>query len=281
MASASDADLLIAVEGLTIDFHVGSESVHAVRGVDFTLGSNETLALVGESGSGKSTTVRAILGLLPQPMSKVVGGSIRYRGQELLGLSARGMSHIRGSEIGIVFQQAMGSLDPLMTVERQIAEAVRVRRSAPSSAVRARVLELLEAVGISDPERRAKSYPFELSGGARQRIAIAMALAGEPKVLIADEPTTALDVTTQLQILRLLKQVTAEFGTSMLLVTHDLGVVASIADRVAVMREGEVVESGDVTRVYAAPSADYTKELLAATPRLDRPDSELRTLEVP
>jgi microcin C transport system ATP-binding protein len=241
----------------------------AVDRVAFDIGTGETLALVGESGSGKSVTALSILKLLPYPAAHHPSGTIHFKGQELLHLGERGIRQVRGDDITIVFQEPMTSLNPLHTIEKQIGEILLLHRGLTGPAARARILELLTQVGIPDPGSRLKSYPHQLSGGQRQRVMIAMALANEPELLIADEPTTALDVTVQAQILKLLKEIQSRLGMSMLFITHDLGIVRKIADRVCVMKEGKIVEQGEVERVFAAPTHPYTCALLAAEPKPD------------
>ncbi|MEQ9122139.1 MAG: ATP-binding cassette domain-containing protein, partial [Alphaproteobacteria bacterium] len=240
---------------------------HAVRGVSFEISKGETLALVGESGSGKSVTALSILQLLPYPQASHPSGSILFDGLEMVGADGRTLRKVRGARVGLIFQEPITSLNPLHTIARQIGESLVVHRAISSAAARARALELLRLVGIRDPEQRLDSYPHQLSGGQRQRVMIAMALANDPDLLIADEPTTALDVTIQAQILALLKELQEKLGMAILLITHDLGIVRKVADRVAVMTEGEIVEAGDVEDVFERPRHDYTKKLLAAEPK--------------
>ncbi|ROR32507.1 ABC transporter ATP-binding protein [Inmirania thermothiophila] len=258
---------LLDVRNLSVRFEPpGAEPVDAVRGVSFRLERGETLALVGESGSGKSVTALSILQLLPYPTARHPSGSIRFRGEELVGAPEPVLRAIRGDRIGIVFQEPMTSLNPLHTVEKQIGETLRIHRGMGPRAVRARVLELLALVGIDDPEARLSAYPHQLSGGQRQRVMIAMALANEPDLLIADEPTTALDVTIQAQILDLLKALQRRLGMALLLITHDLGVVRRMAERVCVMKDGEIVERGATAEVLSRPRHPYTQRLLASEP---------------
>ena len=261
---AGEAPLLV-VEDLTVAFGRGEEARAAVRGVSFELHAGETLALVGESGSGKSVTALSVLQLL-NPARSRQGGSVRFRGQELLGAAKPVLKHVRGDRIGMIFQEPMTSLNPLHTVEKQINEVLLVHKGLDRRAARARTLELLSLVGLDNVGERLGAYPHQLSGGQRQRVMIAMALANEPDILIADEPTTALDVTVQAQILTLLGELQARLGLAVLLITHDLTVVRHVADRVAVMRDGEIRETGETARVFERPAHPYTRELLAAEP---------------
>jgi microcin C transport system ATP-binding protein len=258
---------LLSVDNLSVAFDLPGGSVPAVRGVSFDLAKGETLALVGESGSGKSVTALSILQLLPYPMARHPTGSIRFNGQELVGASERTLQTVRGNRISMVFQEPMTSLNPLHTVEKQVNEVLFVHKAMDRAAARARTLELLRLVGLPEAERRLGAYPHELSGGQRQRVMIAMALANEPDLLIADEPTTALDVTIQAQILALLKQLQQRFGMALLLITHDLGIVRKMADRICVMTDGRIVEHRPTTALFAAPEHDYTRRLLAAEPK--------------
>ncbi len=254
---------LLSITDLSVNF--GTEP--AVKHISFALEKGEVLALVGESGSGKSVTALSILQLLPYPLASHPSGSILLSGQELLGASERTLRTVRGNRIAMIFQEPMTSLNPLHSVFKQVAEVLWLHKGLTGDAVKARVLELLELVGIPNPEQRLNALPHELSGGQRQRVMIAMALACEPDILIADEPTTALDVTIQAQILALLKDLQQRLGMSMLFITHDLGVVRKVADRVAVMQHGEIVETGTVANLFAAPQHPYTKQLLAAQPK--------------
>jgi ABC-type glutathione transport system ATPase component len=257
---------LLDVRNLTVALPPGADRPHAVEDVSFTLEASEILCIVGESGSGKSVSAGAIMGLLP-PALKVIGGSIDFEGRDVLGLKTTEMRLLRGSRIGMIFQEPMTALNPLMRVGDQIAEVLKVHGVAGSAK---RVQELIEAVQLPDPDRIARSYPHLLSGGQRQRIMIAMALALEPAVLIADEPTTALDVTTQMQILGLIKEIQSRRGMGVLFITHDFGVVAEIADRVAVMQQGRIVESGPAAQVLNNPRHGYTQSLIAAVPHRAR-----------
>ena len=254
------------MQDLSVSFDTPAGEVRAVRGISFTLDRGETLALVGESGSGKTVTALSILGLLPSPPSRHPGGSIRFRGQELLGSGEAALRPVRGNRIAMIFQEPMTSLNPLHVIEKQVSEALRVHKLLDRAAARARTLELLHLAGLPEAERRLGAYPHQLSGGQRQRVMIAMALANEPDLLIADEPTTALDVTIQAQILELLEDLRSRFGMALLLITHDLGIVRRMADRVAVMTEGTVVEAGPTADVLERPRHAYTRRLLAAEP---------------
>ena len=270
---AMAAQPILAIEGLSTVFRVSGREVPAVSDLDLAIGIGETLALVGESGSGKSVTGQSIMGLLPGKIARVAGGSMRFRGRsgalrDLTTLDAEERRHIRGNEISMIFQEPMTSLNPVYTIGDQIAEPIRVHKGQPRKAAMAAAVGLLDKVGIPDPARRARQYPHELSGGMRQRATIAMALACDPVLLFADEPTTALDVTIQAQILDLLQRLQAENGMGVLFVTHNLGVVAEIAHRVAVMYAGRIVEQGPVREVFRRPRHPYTKGLLASVPRL-------------
>src|SRR5665213_188249 len=260
---------LLSVNDLSVSFGIGEHEVHAVEHVSFEIGKGETLALVGESGSGKSVTALSVMKLLPYPAAHHPSGAITFKGQELLTMAENDIRKIRGNDITIIFQEPMTSLNPLHTIEKQIGEILLLHKGITGQAARARTLELLDQVGIPDPQGRLESYPHQLSGGQRQRVMIAMALANEPDLLIADEPTTALDVTVQAQILKLLKDIQKRLGMAMLFITHDLGIVRKIADRVCVMQHGKIVETGPVERVFTAPQHPYTKALLAAEPKPD------------
>ncbi len=257
---------LLEVKDLRVAFRTPLGESEAVKGVSFHIDKGENLALVGESGSGKSVSALSILQLLPYPVASHPGGSITFRGDELIGASEQRMREIRGDRISLIPQEPITALNPLHTIERQVGEVLIVHRGLVAKAARRRTLELLDLVGIQGAEKRLSAYPHELSGGQRQRVMIAMALANEPDLLIADEPTTAVDVTIQAQILKLLEDLQAEMGMAMLLITHDLGVVRRIASRVAVMRLGEIVEAGSVKSIFEAPRHPYTIQLLAAEP---------------
>jgi microcin C transport system ATP-binding protein len=260
---------LLSIRELSVAFGSGDRETLAVDRVSFDIGQGETVALVGESGSGKSATALSILKLLPYPAAHHPSGTIAFKGRNLLPLSERDMRRVRGDDITIVFQEPMTSLNPLHTIEKQIGEILLLHRGLTGAAARARTLEVLTQVGIPDPQSRLGSYPHQLSGGQRQRVMIAMALANEPDLLIADEPTTALDVTVQAQIIDLLQDIQKRLGMSLLFITHDLGIVRKIARRVCVMKEGKIVEQGDVARVFGAPEHPYTRALLAAEPKPD------------
>ncbi|SFZ86683.1 microcin C transport system ATP-binding protein [Devosia enhydra] len=257
---------LLSVEGLAIDFRDGERITPAVRGIDFSIAPGETLALVGESGSGKSVTALSILKLLPPSAEVSPASRVLFEGRNLATASEPELRAVRGNRIAMIFQEPMSSLNPLHTVERQIGEILSVHRGLGRAATRARTLELLAQVGIPDGEARLASFPHQLSGGQRQRVMIAMALANEPALLIADEPTTALDVTIQAQILSLLKQLQRQLGMAMLFITHDLGIVRRMADRVCVMQKGEIVETAPTARLFSAPTHPYTQHLLDAQP---------------
>ncbi len=258
---------LLTVRNLGVEFGSSGTAVPAVKGVSFDIAKGETLALVGESGSGKSVTALSILQLLPYPMARHPTGSIQFQGTELMGAEERVLRDVRGNRIAMIFQEPMTSLNPLHSIERQVNETLFLHKGLDRVAARRRTLELLRLVGIPNPEKRLGAYPHELSGGQRQRVMIAMALANEPDLLIADEPTTALDVTIQAQILELLKDLQQRFGMALLLITHDLGVVRKMADRVCVMNKGEIVEQASVTDLFVRPRHPYTQKLLAAEPK--------------
>src|ERR1700688_2729852 len=274
---SATSEKLLSVRDLSIAFGTGKRQVLAVDRVSFDVAKGETLALVGESGSGKSVTALSVMKLLPYPSAHHPSGTIAFNGREMLSMSERDIRKVRGNDITIIFQEPMTSLNPLHTIEKQIGEILLLHRGLTGKQARARILELLDQVGIPDPAGRLKSYPHQLSGGQRQRVMIAMALANEPDLLIADEPTTALDVTVQAQILKLLRDTQQRLGMSMLFITHDLGIVRKIADKVCVMQRGKIVEQGPVERVFTAPEHPYTRALLAAEPKPDpappRPDA--------
>jgi microcin C transport system ATP-binding protein len=267
---------LISVEDLSVDFRSGDRVTHAVRNVSFDIGDAETVALVGESGSGKTVTALSILKLLPYPTASHPSGIIRFNGENVLALPQAALRQIRGNKISMIFQEPMTSLNPLHTIENQVGEVLKIHRGLSDRAARTRVLDLLDKVGIDDPKGRLQSYPHQLSGGQRQRVMIAMALANEPDLLIADEPTTALDVTIQAQILDLLLKLKAEFNMAMLLITHDLGIVRKMADRVCVMNNGEIVERNKTRDLFASPQHPYTKHLIASEPKGSPPPADAK-----
>ena len=265
--SAPATTPLLEVKDLSVDFRVEGGQSHAVKNISFDLGAGETLAIVGESGSGKSVTALSILQLLPYPPASHPSGSIKYRGTELLGADKETLHVARGNNISMIFQEPMTALNPLHVVEQQVGEVLALHKKMNPTQVRERIMELLHLVGIQEPEKRLGAYPHQLSGGQRQRVMIAMALANEPEILIADEPTTALDVTIQAQILALLKELQGKLGMAMILITHDLGVVRHMADRVAVMTGGEIVEQAPVEDLFNHPQHEYTLHLLSAEPK--------------
>jgi oligopeptide/dipeptide ABC transporter ATP-binding protein len=270
---------LLEVTDLAVDFHTDRGIAHAVRGVSFALSAGETLGIVGESGCGKSVTAMSLLRLLPEPPAEVLAGSrIHFRGEDVLAAPPERVRAIRGAGIGMIFQEPMTSLNPVFTVGEQVAETIREHEGGSKAAVRQRVIDLLGRVGIPDPARRYRAYPHQLSGGLRQRVMIAIALACGPDLLIADEPTTALDVTIQAQILALLAELRDELGMALLLISHDLAVVSQVADRVAVMYAGRIVEQGTVPDLFRAPGHPYTRGLLGALPRVDAPPGPLAAI---
>ncbi len=260
---------VLDVKNLTVDFAQDGRTVHAVRGVSFHVEKGETVALVGESGSGKSVTALSAVNLLPS--SATIGGSVRYNADEMVGASENDLRRVRGNDISFIFQEPMTSLNPLHTLERQITESLTLHQGLRGQAARDRIIQLLTKVGIREPATRLGAYPHQLSGGQRQRVMIAMALANGPDLLIADEPTTALDVTIQAQILELLADLKRREGMSLLFITHDLGIVRRIADRVCVMQGGEIVEQGVTAEIFGNPRHPYTRKLLGAEPS-GRPD---------
>ena len=281
MSACGESQALLMVQDLAVDFRVGDRgSLAAVRGISFDVPARSTVALVGESGSGKSASALAILGLLPRENATVRAGSrILYRQRDLLAMAPGELRALRGTEIAMVFQEPMSSLNPVFTVGFQIAEVLTRRLGLAARQARARVVELLDEVGIPEPRSRVDAYPFQLSGGQQQRVMIAMAIACEPKLLIADEPTTGLDVTVQAQILELIGSLQKRRQMSMLFITHDLALVAEIADQVVVMREGEISEQGSVRQIFDAPRDAYTRALLACRPPLDRRPARLPVIE--
>lgn len=261
-------DRILELTDLVISARSGTELVPLVDGLSLSLNRGETLCIAGESGSGKSMTSLAVMGLLPKPAVRITGGAINFDGRDLTQASERQMRHVRGNRIAMIFQEPMTSLNPVLTIGRQLIEAIQAHSSLGNREARQKAIEALNSVRIPQAEQRLKQHPHELSGGMRQRVMIAMALALEPDILIADEPTTALDVTVQGEVLELLRDLQKTHGTSIILITHDMGVVAEMADRVVIMQKGRLVEHGDVADIFARPSHDYTKQLLAAVPRL-------------
>ncbi len=275
-AGASAARTVLEVQNLSVGF--SGTSVNVVEDVNFSIAEGKTLCLVGESGCGKSVTSLAVMGLLPARAARIPSGSVRFEGEDLLQLSRHQMEDIRGDRMTMIFQEPMTSLNPVFTVGSQIAEAVRRHRGVSRMEARERALEMFRRVRIPAPESRLDDYPHQLSGGMRQRVMIAMALANDPRLLIADEPTTALDVTIQAQILRLMRDLQQEMGMAMLLITHDLGVVAEIADEVAVMYAGRIVESGPVQTIFNDPQHPYTIGLMSSMPALGERAEKLATI---
>jgi oligopeptide/dipeptide ABC transporter ATP-binding protein len=262
---------LLEVKNLKTHFVTRSGVVRAVDDVSWDVGESETVALVGESGCGKSVSALSIMRLVAGPAGRIVGGQVLFKGRDLLRLSEEEMRHVRGREIGMIFQEPMTSLNPVLTIGRQLTEGLEIHLGLTPTESRRRSAELLGMVGISDPERRLSQYPHQFSGGMRQRMMIAMALACNPSLILADEPTTALDVTIQAQILELMKDLSRRFGVAMLIITHNLGVVARYADRVNVMYAGRIIERGTARELYANPRHPYTLGLLRSVPRLDEP----------
>jgi oligopeptide/dipeptide ABC transporter ATP-binding protein len=266
--------MLLEVRNLTTHFLTSAGVVRAVDGVSWDIRQGETVALVGESGCGKSVSALSVMRLVPAPAGRIAGGQVLFRGRDLLALSEEEMRRIRGREIAMIFQEPMTSLNPVLTIGRQLTEGLEIHLGLSPSAARRRAAELLAMVGIPDPERRLAQYPHQFSGGMRQRMMIAMALACDPSLILADEPTTALDVTIQAQILELLKDLSRRLGVAMLIITHNLGVVARYADRVNVMYAGRIIERGTARELYSNPRHPYTLGLLRSVPRLDEPRRE-------
>ena len=262
---------LLAIRDLHTEFRTGAGVVRAVDGISYTVDPGETVAIVGESGSGKSVSAMSILRLIPDPPGRITQGEVLFDGRDLMGLTEEEMREIRGGDIGMVFQEPMTSLNPVLTIGRQLTEGLQTHRGSDKAPAHRRAVELLGLVGIADPVRRLKQYPHQLSGGMRQRVMIAIALACQPKLIIADEPTTALDVTIQAQILELMKRLTQQLHVALIIITHNLGVVARYANRVNVMYAGRIVESGTAHAIYHDPRHPYTMALLRSVPRLDRP----------
>jgi peptide/nickel transport system ATP-binding protein len=268
----------LAVEGLTTEFRIDGRWHAAVRDVSFTVGRNQTLALVGESGCGKSITALSVMGLVPRANGRIAAGSVRLDGRDLVRLDDAQMEKVRGGAIAMIFQEPMTSLNPVMPIGSQVAETLRYHTDLTPAQARARALELLSHVKIPSATRRYDDYPHQFSGGMRQRVMIAMALACNPRILLADEPTTALDVTIQAQVLALLAELKAETGMAMVFITHNLGVVASIADRVAVMYAGDIIETASVHALFERPTHPYTEALLSSIPRVDRDAGDLKPI---
>lgn len=267
-------DTILEIEELQTHFFTSAGTVKAVDGVSYNVAKGETVAVVGESGCGKSVTAMSILRLIPWPPGKIIGGQIRFDGQDLLSLSDKEIRDIRGRDIGMIFQEPMTSLNPVLTIGLQLTETMITHMDISEEDARKRAVELLGMVGISEPERRLEQYPHHLSGGMRQRVMIAMALSCEPKLIIADEPTTALDVTIQAQILELMKDLTRKLHVAMIIITHNLGVVARYSDHVNVMYAGKVIEKGSARDIYYNPRHPYTLALLKSVPRMDQPRQE-------
>ena len=274
----SGSEHLLEVDDLYVEFRTREGVAKAINGVNFTLDEGETLAILGESGSGKSVTAQAIMGILDMPPAVIPGGRILYKGNDILTMPEDQRRAMRGPEISMVFQDALSSLNPVFPVGWQIAEMFRVHQGMSRSKAYAEAVRLMERVNIPAAKERVKAYPHQFSGGMRQRIMIAMAIALNPKVLIADEPTTALDVTVQAQIMALLQELQEEYKMGLILITHDLGVVADVADRIAVMYAGRIVERADVDQIYAQPGHPYTKGLLESIPRLDQKGQTLSAI---
>jgi oligopeptide/dipeptide ABC transporter ATP-binding protein len=270
---------LLEVEDLEVEFHTREGIAHAVNKVSFSLGAGETLGILGESGCGKSVTAQAIMGILDTPPAKVTGGQVRYRGVDLLQLDEKTRRHIRANKIAIIFQDALSSLNPVFTVGWQLGELHRKHSGASRKEAKAKAVELLQLVGIPAAKERVNDFPHQFSGGMRQRVMIAMALALEPDIIIADEPTTALDVTVQAQVMTLLADLQREMQLGLILITHDMGVVADVADKICVMYAGHAVERAGVYDIYERPAHPYTKALLESIPRVDQKGQELTVIK--
>ncbi|MFF6905898.1 ABC transporter ATP-binding protein [Streptomyces sp. NPDC012389] len=271
--------MLLEVRDLHVEFHTREGVAKAVNGVNYSVAEGETLAVLGESGSGKSVTAQAVMGILDMPPGKITGGEIVFKGQDLLKLKAEERRKIRGQEMAMIFQDALSSLNPVLTVGEQLGEMFVVHRGMSRKDARAKSVELMDRVRIPAAKERVGNYPHQFSGGMRQRIMIAMALALEPSLIIADEPTTALDVTVQAQVMDLLAELQRELNMGLILITHDLGVVADVADKIAVMYAGRIVETAPVHEIYKAPAHPYTKGLLRSIPRLDQKGQELYAIK--
>ncbi|MER5351141.1 ABC transporter ATP-binding protein [Kitasatospora sp. NPDC002551] len=270
---------LLEVKDLHVEFHTRDGVAKAVNGVNYSVAAGETLAVLGESGSGKSVTAQTIMGILDMPPGKISQGQILFRGQDMLAMKEEERRQIRGQKIAMIFQDALSSLNPVMTVGAQLGEMFRVHRGASKKEAREKAIELMERVRIPAAKQRVGDYPHQFSGGMRQRIMIAMALSMEPDLIIADEPTTALDVTVQAQVMDLLAELQDEYNMGLILITHDLGVVADVADKIAVMYAGRIVETAPVHQLYANPAHPYTKGLLRSIPRLDQKGQELYAIK--
>jgi oligopeptide transport system ATP-binding protein len=270
---------LLEVEDLEVEFHTREGIAHAVNKVSFSLGAGETLGILGESGCGKSVTAQAIMGILDTPPAKITGGQVRYRGVDLLQLDEKTRRHIRANKIAIIFQDALSSLNPVFTVGWQLGELHRKHSGASRKEAKAKAVELLQLVGIPAAKERVNDFPHQFSGGMRQRVMIAMALALEPDIIIADEPTTALDVTVQAQVMTLLADLQRDMQLGLILITHDMGVVADVADKICVMYAGHAVERADVYDIYERPAHPYTKALLESIPRVDQKGQELTVIK--
>ncbi len=266
---------LLVIKDLVVEFATSEGVVQAVNGISYGVAPGEIVAIVGESGSGKTVGARAILGLVPSPPGRIASGSIQFDGTDLLGLDDRAIRDIRGKDIAMVFQEPMTSLNPVLSIGRQLTEAMRLHLDYSRAKADARAIDLLGMVGISDPADRLKQYPHQLSGGMRQRVMIAMALSCRPRLILADEPTTALDVTIQAQVLSLMKDLCSEMGVALVIITHNLGIVARYAHRVNVMYAGRIVETGTALALYGRPSHPYTVGLLNSVPRLDQPSGTM------
>jgi oligopeptide transport system ATP-binding protein len=271
-------DTLLEVDDLHVEFRMRGSTAKVLNGVSYHVAAGETLAVLGESGSGKSVTAQAIMGILDTPPAFVTGGSVRFGGEDLLQASDERRREVRAEGIAMIFQDALSALNPVFTIGFQIEEQLRIRRGMDRKSARARAIELLDLVKIPHAKRRIKEYPHQFSGGMRQRAMIAMSLALDPELLIADEPTTALDVTVQAQIMDLLAEIQAERNMALILITHDLGVVAEVADRLAVMYAGRIVETGDAATIYSRPGHPYTRALLDSIPRLDQKGEQLDSI---
>jgi oligopeptide/dipeptide ABC transporter ATP-binding protein len=270
---------LLDVRDLHVEFHTRDGVVNALNGVSYAVHAGETLAVLGESGSGKSVTAQAVMGLLDMPPGRIPRGEVRFHGRDLLTLGAEERRAVRGAKIAMIFQDALSSLNPVLSVGFQLGEMFRVHQGMSRKAAKAKAIELMDRVRIPAARERVNDYPHQFSGGMRQRIMIAMALALEPELIIADEPTTALDVTVQAQVMELLADLQREYHMGLILITHDLGVVADVADRIAVMYAGRIVENAPVKQLYAAPAHPYTKGLLESIPRLDHKGGELYAIK--